>query len=136
MTECIAHDDDGTVMTLHTINTIAPVEYEHEAKTLALFHLQNVEGASDTDINSMLPMNLYDANGVKTHIMCARPGYENTIRNQQATMMADYLNGSNWVSDTYFHLADSPDISLLKSKMCFILGDTVELLKYLELEER
>jgi hypothetical protein len=136
-TDYIAHDDDGSIMTLYTINTISPVEYETEAKELSLFHLVHVESSTDTDVNTMLPLNLYDINtGIRTHVMCARPGYQNTIRNQQATMLAENLNGATWVSDTYFYLEDNPDVNLIKSKMCFVLGDKSQFLNYLGLEER
>lgn len=137
MTECIAYDDDSSIMTLYILNTIAPIAYAQQARELALFHLQNVDCTSDTDVNRMLPDLLYDkVTGEQTHIMCSRNAYDNTIRNQQATMTAESLNGSNWVSDTYFYLEDNPDINIIKSKMCFILGDKENTLNYLGLEVR
>ena len=132
----IALDDDGSPMTLYMINTIAPVAHADAARELALFHLQQIEGTRDSDVNQMLPTLLYDVNtNAITHIMCARHGYNNTIRNQQATMLADNLNGNTWVSDTYFYLEDNPDIATVKSKMCFVLGDTAAVLQYLGLRE-
>lgn len=136
MTDYIAFDDDGSPMTLYTINTISPIEYEQEAKAISLFHLQSVDCTSDDDIDSMLNIKLYDINGNLTHIMCSRPGYNNTIRNQIATMTAENLNGKDWVSDIYFFLNDNPDIDTIKTKFCFVLGDYNDLLTYLSLEAR
>lgn len=135
MSECIAYDDDGSIMTLYTLNTIAPTHYSNEARALALFHLKNVDNTSDSDVNGMLPDQLYDIDtGEQTHIMCSRPGYDNTIRSQYATMLAENLNGGNFVSDIYFYLSDKPDIDTIKSKMCLVIGDRLELLRYLGLE--
>ena len=135
MSDCIAYDDDGSVMTYYTINTISPLEFSSQAKQLSLFHLQNIENAEDINVNSMLPILLYDKiTGLQTHIMCARPGYNNTIRRQQATMWSEFLNGSEWVSDKYYYLEDSPDPAVIKSKMCFVLGNTDDVLHYLGLE--
>lgn len=131
--ECVAFDDDGSLMSLYTINTIAPVLFALPSKELASFHIKYVENSLENlTVEQMLPIELYDKKtGIRTHIMNARPGYENTIRNQQATMWAESLNGVPWISDTFFYLEDKPDPELIKSKMCFVLGDTNKLLSYL-----
>lgn len=132
--ECTAIDDDGSLMTLHTINTIAPILFATEARELAFFHLHNVENSFDDESIIMLPVDLFDKfTRLNTHIMYARPGYNNTIRKQQATMWAESLNGVPWISDTYYYLEDKPDPLIIKSKMCFVLGDTDKLLVHLGL---
>ena len=135
MTDCIAYDDDGSIMTLRTLNTITPIEKLTESRTIALFHLQNVEMCSDNNVNAMLPEALGPI-GIDetTHYMCARPGYDNTIRNQLATMTAEFLNGNTWVSDQAFYLEDNPDIPTILGKFCFIMGDKSAVLSYLGLE--
>ena len=136
MTECIALDDDGSPMSYYTMNTISPIEYADEARAISLFHLQQIDCTGENDVSTMLPTRLYDSDGNLTHIMCSRPGYDNTVRNQMATMTAESLNGKDWVSDTYFFLADSPNADIIKSKFCLVLGDYEEFLEYLSLEAR
>jgi len=132
MSETVALDDNGEPMTLFTLNTICPVEHKDEARVIALFHLTRVESLIDNDVNKMLPDSLY-TEGNLTHIMCSRPSYINGARLQNATMAAEFLNGKEWVSDTFFYLEDNPDKELIKSKFCFVIGDTIELLNYLGL---
>jgi len=132
MSETVALDDNGEPMVLFTLNTICPVEHKDEARTIALFHLTRVESLIDNDVNKMLPDSLY-TEGNLTHIMCSRPSYINGARLQNATMAAEFLNGKEWVSDTFFYLEDNPDKELIKSKFCFVIGDTAELLNYLGL---
>lgn len=132
MSQTIALDDNGEAMTLFTLNTICPIEHKDEARAIALFHLTCVESLSDSDVNKMLPDNLY-IDGNLTHIMCSRPSYINGARLQNATMTAEFLNGKDWVSDTFFYLEDNPDKDLIKSKFCFVIGDTDAVLQYLGL---
>lgn len=132
MSETIAIDDDGQVMSLFTLNTICPIQHKDEARAIALFHLNRVEYCSDNDVNKMLPDNLYTGDNL-THIMCARPSYINGARLQNATMSAEFLNGKEWVSDEFFYLEDNPDKDVIKNKFCFVIGDTQELLNYLGL---
>lgn len=136
MTECIALDDDGSPMNFYTMNTISPIKYADEARAISLFHLQRVDCTGENDVSTMLPTKLYDIEGNLTHILCSRPGYDNTVRNQMATMTAESLNGKDWVSDTYFFLNDKPDIEIIKSKFCLVLGDYKEFLEYLSLEAK
>lgn len=137
LNECIAYDDDGSIMTRTTINTLTPIAYVAEARAIALFHLQNVEGSTDSDVNTMLPVALGPIGvDIITHYSCSRPGYDNTIRNQIATMAAEFLNGTLWVSDQYYYIEDIPDVNLIKAKFCFVLGDENEVLAYLGLERK
>lgn len=132
MSNTIAIDDDGQVMSLFTLNTICPVSHKDEARAIALFHVITIENSTETDVNTMLPDNLY-TNGEITHVMCARPAYINGARLQNATMTAEFLNGKDWISDTFFYLEDNPDKELIKSKFCFIIGDTDSVLQYIGL---
>jgi len=136
MDECIAYDDDGSIMTCYTLNTIAPIEYARKARELSLFHLMYVDKTQDRNVEAMLPTKLYNSKGELTHIMCARPGYNNTVRSQMATVTAENLNGELWVSDTFFYLEDKPDIELVKSRFCLVLGDFQEFITYLGLEAK
>lgn len=130
---CVAYDDDGSLMNCYTINTIVPLLNVVEGRIIASEHLNGIEGRDENTVD-MLPIPLY-TNGILTHYFCSRHGHNNTVRNQIATMAAEFLNGKTWVSDTYFYLEDSPNIDFIKTHFCFVLGDETAVLSYLGLSK-
>lgn len=132
--DCVAHDDDGSEMTYQTLFTICPLAYVEQARDIAIFHLNNVEHTGENDPASMLPTILKDSKtGEVTHYCCHRSGYDNTIRNQMATMTACNLNGDTWVSDTVYYIEDKPNVDEIKSKFCLVIGPKYKIAKYLGL---
>lgn len=131
-TQCIAYDDDGSPMEYYTLFTVCPIRYLSEAREIAIFHLNNVDVTGETDPESMLPTPLYDLQtGEITHYCCHRSGYDNTIRNQWATMAAHNLNGQEWVSDTVYYIDDKPNVDEIKSKFSLVIGPKNKVAKYL-----
>lgn len=129
----LAWDDNGDLMELMTINLMCPIQYIQEARQISVWHIVNIEECVACKEEETLPVELFYKKN-KSHYLSIILAYNNTARYMNATMTAEFLNGKNWVSDEFFYLEDKPDEELIKSKFCFVIGDTKKLLNYINLK--